>query len=711
MLLSANIIYRDRNRFSVELHNFYLSERLLSWYERVRTMLPNVGVILRILLVLPIGVWSFMTVRTSIPPTTTHSNSNPHHSSHTINNNINNYNRHTLHRAQLYHSHGLFASSSSSSSSSSTTTTTTSNSPEKERRMLYPAVGDIVRYYDLDGGNQKGQMMIGKISYISKNMGKEKSGWTVEIIELDRLRNDSSASSTNSNGGVGSTSSGGSYYADYPNYQTRKSKTILRDLHNNVSPVACVFVNSENAYKISINTSTQQPIVRQEQYDLEGYEGPFVTNLPYSSNIRPINDNIVLDDAVRYDLLKFELLRNTALFGIVGAIVTYIASSTMNGSDPNSKNGIEYALIYFSGVLANLLYLYFLSMKTDTMATTSTNNKFGKVITNLRFITPILPLIAVSIYNELVPHPEFQSTTFKLVSTQQFFAVTIGFLSYRIPLFFTQIQESLKDNNTSNKDALSTTTSTIYQPTDTSTSTSSGTVTPGKVSLVSSMDTSTTTTTTTDTKQSTMKPLFPIKFNTKTKKNELVTIFLISGPSATGRSELVQRFVQESNGQFVLPKYIDRLNNVTQFEYIDQRNGFIYKSNEDRYGFTRESLVQDVQNLDPTKSVMILDADVDFAIQLSQMGGGVRLVAVWVTLGSIDAFEERIGRQYDQQTKRITDIMPDEGRNIEIRARTMKIVQEIELGISSGIFEFTIINDNEEQSLKELREASKYCFV
>ena len=92
--------------------------------------------------------------------------------------------------------------------------------------MLYPAVGDIVRYYDLDGGNQKGQMMIGKISYVSRNLGKEKSGWTVEIIELDQLRNDNTGS--NSNGGAGS--GGGLYYTDYPNYQTRKSKTKIRDL-------------------------------------------------------------------------------------------------------------------------------------------------------------------------------------------------------------------------------------------------------------------------------------------------------------------------------------------------------------------------------------------------------------------------------------------------------------------------------------------------
>ena len=573
--------------------------------------------------------------------------------------------------------------------------------------MLYPAVGDIVRYYDLDGGNRKGQMMIGKISYISKNAGREKSGWTVEIIELDQLRNDDTAT-TGSTGGV--------YYVDYPNYTTRKSKTILRDLYDNVSPVACVFVNSESAYKVSIDKVTKQPLVRQEQYDLEGYEGPFVTNLPYSSNIRPINTNVVLDDALRYDQLKLELLRNTALFGIVGSIATYLVTTTTTASS-SDNNGIEYALIYLSGVMANILYLFFLSMKTDTMATTSTNNKFGKIITNLRFVTPVIPLVGVSIYNEIFPH-EFQLSTFKLVSTQQFFAVTLGFLSYRVPLFFTQIQEALNDNKDMPSSS-SVSVSSTYQSIDTTsptltTSTTLGTVTPGKVSLVSTIDAPTSTSsvaTTTDKTLSTLKPLFPIKFNANTKKNEFFTIFLISGPSATGRSELVRRFVQESDGKFVLPNYIDRYNNATQFEYIDQRNGFIYKSNEDRYGLTRESLVQDVQKLDPTKSVMILDTNVDFAIQLSNMGGGVRLVAVWVTLGSIKAFEERIGQQYDQQMKRISDTMPDEGRSTEIRARTMKVVQEIEMGISSGIFEFTIINDNDEQSLKELRDASKYCFT
>jgi hypothetical protein len=576
-------------------------------------------------------------------------------------------------------------------SMSDTSRTFTSDDKNNDRKLLYPSVGDIVRYYDLDGGNAKGQILIGKISYISKNLGNEKSGWTVEVVPLDNV-DDSKA-----------------YYTDYPNYQTRKAKTTVRDLLD-ISPVASVFVNSENAYKISIDRNTNLPIVRQERYDIVGYNGPFGT-VGMNSNIKPINTNIVLEDALRYDELKFQLLRNSAIFGIFGAI----AIDLFSGST-------ERAIIFLCGVIANIGYLYFLSMKIDTLATTQ-NNKFGKLITNLRFVIPVIPFIGVAYYNELFHTNDgtIEQSMLKLITTQQFFDLTLGFLSYRIPLFFTQIQESLSSNDNESSSSSKITEgyerlSKMSSPKASKTSTTTGTITPGKVSLSSTMenDVSTsssqpTTSTTSNTDTQWMKPLFPTKSN---QKNDIVTIFLISGPSNTGRSQLVQRFVKESNGRFVLPNYMDRYDDTAQFEWLDERNGFIYIDPTDRYGITRESLIRDVQNLSPN-SVLVIDADVDFALQLSKMGG-IRLVAVWVTLDNIDAFEDRVRKVFDQESNRygIPQIMSfDEGRNIEIRARTMKIVQEIELGISSGIFEFTIINDNEEQSLKELRDASKYCFV
>ena len=44
------------------------------------------------------------------------------------------------------------------------------------------------------------------------------------------------------------------------------------------------------------------------------------------------------------------------------------------------------------------------------------------------------------------------------------------------------------------------------------------------------------------------------------------------------------------------------------------------------------------------------------------------------------------------------------------RPLSREIVQEIEFGISSGIFEFTILNEDEETSLKQLSEAASYSF-
>ena len=44
------------------------------------------------------------------------------------------------------------------------------------------------------------------------------------------------------------------------------------------------------------------------------------------------------------------------------------------------------------------------------------------------------------------------------------------------------------------------------------------------------------------------------------------------------------------------------------------------------------------------------------------------------------------------------------------RDNNEEIISEIEYGLSSGIFEFKVLNENDEQSLKELREAAAYAF-
>ena len=86
--------------------------------------------------------------------------------------------------------------------------------------------------------------------------------------------------------------------------------------------------------------------------------------------------------------------------------------------------------------------------------------------------------------------------------------------------------------------------------------------------------------------------------------------------------------------------------------------------------------------------VLVVDADVELARKLKSLAG-VRLVGVWVGLNSVEDFETRLDEQIESGAITVPE---DETRESVIRARIRDIVQEIEFGISCGIFEFTIIN-------------------
>jgi hypothetical protein len=275
---------------------------------------------------------------------------------------------------------------------------------QQAKRRLYPAVGDLVRFYDVDGGKQQGQVLVGRISFIQKNLGNEGSGWTVEITEMDDV--------------------GSGYYADYPQQQKRNKRTT-RDLAA-VSPITASFVRSEAAYKVPLDSATGKLKVRAEQYDIDDYEGPF-------ANLK-INQNIVQADAALYGILKSKILRYTALTGLFGTIVADLSMGTQD------------AVIYFAGVLASILYLFLLTIKTDTVA--SADAKLGKNVANLRFLTPVVLVVAISLYNKSLGelNPVQGEGTFQLVTSEQFAAGTLGFLSYRLPLFLIQIIDAFKED-------------------------------------------------------------------------------------------------------------------------------------------------------------------------------------------------------------------------------------------------------------------------
>lgn len=190
-----------------------------------------------------------------------------------------------------------------------------------------------------------------------------------------------------------------------------------------------------------------------------------------------------------------------------------------------------------------------------------------------------------------------------------------------------------------------------------------------------------------------------------TDESAITTIFLVSGPQATGRSELVDRFVEEGEGKYVKPTLLDRSKSPAIFERLEQRDDFLFVDTSKRYGLTKEGIMSSAKEC-ANDSVIVIDANVELVKKLKGISG-VRLVGVWVGLSNVKEFEARLGQQIDSGAILVSE---DESRESVIRARIRDIVQEIEFGISCGIFEFTIINQDEDESVKQLREAAAYCF-
>jgi hypothetical protein len=281
------------------------------------------------------------------------------------------------------------------------------NTGKRKKAALYPNAGDIVRYYDLDGGKVNGEVMVGKIAYIQKVLGSSspESSWAVEITQLEDV--------------------GDGFFGEYSSRQ-RNSKKTMRSLEE-VSPISASFVRSENAFKIPRDASGV-PLVRALKYDIDSYEGPF-------SGENKVNQDVLDEDWKVYTTLKDKLLREAVLVSIVGTLVASIAK------------GPEDAIIYALGAIAGVGYLFLLSIKTDTVG--SAGAKMGSNISNIRFGIPLFVFIAVAIYNKSLgdANPAMGSNILSTVTPEQFAAIVIGFLTYRLPLFGNQIADLLKDGD------------------------------------------------------------------------------------------------------------------------------------------------------------------------------------------------------------------------------------------------------------------------
>lgn len=506
-----------------------------------------------------------------------------------------------------------------------------SEAAKTQKKPPYPKIGDLVRYYDLDGGKSDGQELVGKLTFLQKKSTTSKNGepileWLAEVTELENV--------------------GEGYFAEYPSRKRRKSKLYKLE---SLSPVIGSYVRTEDAFKVPTDRMGRVlPLF--ESYNLEGFQGPAAV---------PVNTQVIENDLKNYTSLKMKLFKDALLAGLFGTVIADLVG------------GLDIALVYFVGAIAGVGYLFFLSVKTDTVA--SPDAKLGSNVSNIRFALPLLVLLGISIQNLVTGgvSPTVDNV-FDSVTKEQFGAAMLGFLTYRLPLFVSQLFPVIGE--------------------------SAGIVLPGSAGIAMQMAR--------EARES---------MGGQKKKDifgqDLTTVLLVSGPTGCGKSELVKKLIQDSDGRFVAPKYLDRIADPIKYEQLESRDEILQQDPTGRYGLTKDSVLnspgkfkdQDGQDVD---KIVVVDADVELCKKLTKLSE-LRIVGVWVGLDALEKFEVRIKEQIESGA-----IPVPEGESADTVRRTKlrEIVKDIEYGVVSGIFEFTVLNDDFENSLMELKSAAEYCY-
>lgn len=189
-----------------------------------------------------------------------------------------------------------------------------------------------------------------------------------------------------------------------------------------------------------------------------------------------------------------------------------------------------------------------------------------------------------------------------------------------------------------------------------------------------------------------------------TTRNALKTVLVLCGPPATGKTTLAKALVA-ADDRFVratwAPAEDDPLDPLATRRdvVVDSSDGLL----------TREELLDR-----PDGKVAVVDCDVDAAKQLLGIRGA-RLVGVWVSLDSLEDLETRLQQAEVERALRTnptdTDLLAEKV-NANVRGRLASIVEDIDFGVTSDLFEFTIINDKSiDDALAALTKAVKYVFI
>ncbi len=163
---------------------------------------------------------------------------------------------------------------------------------------------------------------------------------------------------------------------------------------------------------------------------------------------------------------------------------------------------------------------------------------------------------------------------------------------------------------------------------------------------------------------------------------DLIPVLLVSGPQATGRSELVQRLIQEDD-RLVAPTLVDKNQDGVTFERLTNRDEFLEVDPTGRFGLTKASILQAAANAakdgddddGTTSKVVVVDANVSLARTL-QFLSGAQLIGVWGGSNSIPELEERL--KQESEAEDASNILPEEHHGNDKGGTTSKSNKPLE---------------------------------
>lgn len=510
-----------------------------------------------------------------------------------------------------------------------------------------------------------------------------------------------------------------------------------------LKPLSYFFIGSSDAFKVPHKPVTvedgeggREKGVAQAQKKIPVQMAPAYTTEGFSILPPKLDQTVMEASREKYDELKKRILSDTAIFGLVATLLSGVNA------------GVKDAEIFLAGVVGSLFYLVLLTQKADDMG--RAGGKEGGMegglvkgqgggllrrgVGSTRFLVPVI-LIAGLAYKNLyvggggggggeeaaagvaalgtaadgiaagaVGGGGGGRPLFNYVPQDEFWAATLGFLSYRVPMLGREIGEIVTRRSERSKEEAKSV---------------GGSVRMG-LALVDRLKGGE------EGKEG--GGVVETEAAGGSYRNE-VTVLVVSGPEKMNKRALVKKLVKED----ALERYKEPVWVTTRtpregerdgidyhfvedfaFQVMRERGNFLvaYKKEGGReagevggwYGL-RPGDVEEVTRKEGKVSVLALDAYMaDKLLALNS----ARIIATWVTLNTVEQLRERYRKGGKEDGE---GVMEEE----EVEAAVSRATAAIEhalLGEAGrrGFYEHTIYDDKgEEETLKKLRDFADFA--